>query len=239
MKCSTEDLRDIRGFNFFVENCNKDYLSQKFNLFRKHADENNKTYIVRIAESNYFRFEVLLIPKGPTLLSLSTARGTNNITLRSLSSIEELTKLTYCAYNNPDVKKLFDQFLTASTRESEIVDLLERRDEVEVNNECQEVKLVKLELPMETQGKWVSSEILTINKLSLKALTSGQTRFVSISTERPQNSIKFTNFERIKSLFCFVAMVNEKMNKCDGLKEVVTALLESNPKTRRKRSKNE
>ena len=235
MLCSSDSVRDIRGFNFLVSNCDKEYLTSKFEEFRKLSNESGRNYIIRLAESNYFRFEVLMISNGPTLLAVSTSRGTNNITLRSFSMLEELGKLSCCAYNNQSLKELFDKFLEAQpVTESEVVDLMDKKEEVEVKEECEGIEQGELKLPEQVEGKWTSTTLLSTERLSLKAL-AGQAKFLAISTERPQNSIKFTSFERLKSLCCFVNLVLSKINQCPGLKESLEPLLEQ--ETSRKRKK--
>jgi hypothetical protein len=236
MKCSTDDIRDIRGFNFLIENCDTDYLLRKFKEYRELSNSSNKTYIVRLAESNYFRFEVIMIPQGPTLLSISTSRGTNNITLRDFTLLNELAKLSCCAYNNEELKKLFENFLsTQQTAESEVVDLMEKKEEIEVNEICEGVEKNEFKLPEETPGKWSSTELLYTDRLSLKAL-AGQAKFITISTERPQNSIKFTSFERLRSLCCFTNLILAKLQQCKGLEEALKPLLEVETRRRKKRN---
>ncbi|QGR20135.1 hypothetical protein [Stygiolobus azoricus] len=237
MLCSTECVKDIRGFNFLVSTCDKTFLTSKLEEFRKLSNEGNKTYIIRIAESNYFRFELLMIPNGPTLLSISTSRGTNNITLRDFSMLEELAKLSCCAYNNQELKGLFEKFLgTQTTNESEVVDLIDKKEEVEVNEDCQGIQQNELKLPEPSEGKWTSTELLVSERLVLKAL-AGQAKFLAISTERPQNSIKFTSFERLRSLCCFINLVIAKVNSCQGLKEAIEPLLQYESGRKRRSAK--
>ncbi|BCU69282.1 hypothetical protein [Stygiolobus caldivivus] len=237
MKCSTESVKDIRGFNFLISDCNKEFFTSKFEEFRKLSNESGKTYIIRLAESNYFRFEVLMISNGPTLLSISTSRGTNNITLRDFTLLEELGKLSCCAYNNQQLKELFDKFLSSQTsNESEVVDLMDKREEVDVKEECQGITQKELKLPEQSEGKWSSTELLSTERLVLKAL-AGQVKFLTISTERPQNSIKFTSFERLKSLCCFINLVLAKLDQCPSLKESLDPLLHQDSSGKRKRKR--
>lgn len=238
MKCSTEGNRDIRGFNFLLDNCDRDYLAKKFEEFRKLSNETNKTYIIRLADSNYYRFEVIMVPNSVTLLSIATARGINNINLRDFSVLEELATLSCCAYQNEQLKDLANQFLGGQREyESEVVDLEEKKIEVEVNSDCNKVNWNELKFPEQIEGKWTSTELATTGRLILKAL-AGQGKFITISTERPQNSIKFNSFERLNSLCCFTNIILQKLNECNGLKEALAPFLQSET-TRKKRRKNE
>jgi len=239
MKCSTENSRDIRGFNFLLNNCDKDYLSNKLQEYRKLADQSGKTYIIRIADSNYYRFEILMVPNSVTLLSIATARGVNNINLRDFSMLEELATLSCCAYQNDKLKELATQFLGEQREyESEVVDLEEKKIEVDVQPACDKVMWSEeLKLPEQVEGKWTTSELAETERLYLKAL-AGQAKFITISTERPQNSIKFTSFERLGSLCCFVNILLSKLKECDGLIEALSPLLQQETKTKR-RKKNE
>jgi len=236
MKCSTEDNRDIRGFNFLLDNCDKEYLSNKFQEFRKLANQNGKTYIIRLADSNYYRFEVLMVPNSVTLLSIATARGANNINLRDFSSLEELASLSCCAYQNEKLKELVSQFLGEQKGyESEIVDLEEKRIEIDVTPNCDKVIWSnELKLPEEAEGKWTTSELAKTERLFLKAL-AGQAKLITISTERPQNSIKFNSFERLGSLCCFVNILLNKLKECNGLTEALLPFLQQETKTKRRK----
>jgi hypothetical protein len=66
-------------------------------------------------------------------------------------------------------------------------------------------------------------------------LLSGQARFITISTERPQNSIKFSSVDRLKSLCCFVAYVWNKLNECKGLYEALKELEAAAPVRKRRK----
>ena len=236
MRCTTEDNRDIRGFNFLLDNCDKEYLSNKFQEFKKLADQSGKTYIIRLADSNYYRFEVLMIPNAFTLLSIATARGVNNINLRDFSSLEELASLSCCAYQNDKLKELTSQFLGEQKGyESEIVDLEEKRIEIDVSPNCDKVIWSnELKLPEAVEGKWTTSELARTERLFLKAL-AGQAKLITISTERPQNSIKFNSFERLGSLCCFVNILLNKLKECNGLIEALSPFLQQETKTRRRK----
>lgn len=236
MRCTTEDNRDIRGFNFLIDNCDKNYLYNRFQEFRKLANESGKTYIIRLADSNYYRFEVLMIPNSVTLLSIATARGVNNINLRDFSGLKELATLSCCAYQNDKLKELVSQFLGEQKGyESEVVDLEEKKIEIEVNHDCTKILWSEeLKLPEQTEGKWTTSELASTGKLYLKAL-AGQAKLLTISTERPQNSIKFNSFERLGSLCCFVNILVNKLKDCEGLISAISPFLEKETRTRRRK----
>ena len=236
MKCTTENNRDIRGFNFLLDNCNKEYLSNKLQEFRKLADQSGKTYIIRLADSNYYRFEVLMVPNSVTLLSIATARGVNNINLRDFSSLEELATLSCCAYQNEKLKELTTQFLGEQREyESEVVDLGEKRIEIDAEPNCDKVTWSEeLKLPEPVEGKWTTTDLAKTEKLFLKAL-AGQVKFITISTERPQNSIKFTTFERLGSLCCFVNILLNKLKECNGLMEALSSFLPQETRTKRRK----
>ena len=236
MKCTTENNRDIRGFNFLLNNCDKEYLSNKLQEFRKLADQSGKTYVIRIADSNYYRFEILMVPNSVTLLSIATARGVNNINLRDFSLLEELATLSCCAYQNEKLKEFATKFLGEQREyESEVVDLEEKRIEIEVEPSCDKVMWTEeLKMPEPAEGKWVSSDLAETERLYLKALV-GQAKFISISTERPQNSIKFTTFERLGSLCCFANILLSKLKECNGLIEALSPFLQQETKTKRRK----
>ncbi|QIW24950.1 hypothetical protein EWF20_12980 [Sulfolobus sp. S-194] len=238
MKCSTESNRDIRGFNFLLDNCDKEYLTNKFQEFRKLANETGKTYIIRLADSNYYRFEIIMVPNSVTLLSIATARGVNNINLRDFSALEELATLSCCAYQNDKLKELALQFLGGQREyESEVVDLEEKTIEIEISPDCSKIEWNELKMPEQVEGKWTTTELAYTDRLYLKAL-AGQAKFITISTERPQNSIKFNSFERLNSLCCFVNIILQKLKECNGLVEALTPFLHQES-GKRKRRKNE
>ncbi|MEM0122514.1 MAG: hypothetical protein QXQ01_04435 [Saccharolobus sp.] len=235
MKCSTASIREIRGFSFLVPNCDKTFLEEKFQTFRKLSDSENKTYIIRIADSNYFKFEVLMLPNSLTLLTVSTSRGTNNINLRGFKVIEELQTLACCAYHNEDLKNAMSNFLLPSqASEAEVVDLISSEEEIEYNPDCYSVTWNEIKLPEIIEGKWSSTELAYTNTLHLRAL-AGQGRFITISTERPQNSIKFNSLERLGALCCFLTQLKSRLDQCQSLKEVLESYLQV--ETGRKRKK--
>ncbi|ARM75206.1 hypothetical protein [Acidianus manzaensis] len=236
MKCTTDDMKEIRGFQFLVGENNKDELISKIKEIKSLADSSNNTHILRIAESNYYRFELIFVPKSIVLLSVSTARGTNNINLRDIKSLDNLITLSCCASQNEQLKELMKGFLSESTREVEIYDLFSKKEEVEVNPNCEEVKWEELKLPEVVPGKWNTTQLATVENLTLKAL-AGQVKFISISTERPQNSIKFTNFDRLSSLCCFLSLVKQKLNENNDLVEAISPLLQQQPKKKPTRKK--
>ncbi|ACP44301.1 conserved hypothetical protein [Sulfolobus islandicus Y.G.57.14] len=227
MKCSTKSIREIRGFSFLVPNCDSTLLREKFESFRKLSNEENKTYIIRIADSNYFKFEVLMLPKSITLLTISTVRGTNNINLRDFEMVDELQTLACCAYQKEELKTATSNFLspTAQIAEAEVVDLISTDEEFECQTECNNISWNEIKLPESTEGKWTTTELASTGKLYLKAL-SGQAKFLTISTERPQNSIKFTSMERLGALCCFLTELKRKLNECPALKEVLQPYLQ-------------
>ncbi|WP_338603993.1 hypothetical protein V6M85_05475 [Sulfolobus tengchongensis] len=236
MKCSTKLTREIRGFSFLVPNCDVNFLREKFEGFRKLSNEENKTYIIRIADSNYFKFEVLMLPNSLTLLTISTARGTNNINLRDFEMLDELQALACCGYQKEELKNSVANFLSSTTQtaEAEVVDLISTDEEFECQTECSNVSWNEIKLPETSEGKWTTTELATTGRLYLKAL-AGQGKFLAISTERPQNSIKFTTLERLGALCCFITELKRKLNDCPTLKEVLQTYLQI--ETGRKRRK--
>lgn len=240
MKCSTDEVGEIRGFQFLVNDENKEELARKIQEIKLQADSKNVTHILRIAESNYFRFELIFVPKAVTLLSVATARGTNNINLRNFESLENLATLVCCAAQNEKLKELTKGFLPERPAgEVEVVDLFSKREEVEINADCSKVQWKEeLKLPETIQGKWTTSELAVLDNLSLKAL-AGPAKFISISTERPQNSIKFNNFDRLQSLCCFLNLIKKKLDEHNNLVEVIKPLIAQEPKRKRGRRKEE
>jgi tellurite resistance-related uncharacterized protein len=224
MKCSTEEIKEMRGFQFFVNNRDKDELYKRISEIKSLSDSSGKTYILRIAESNYFRFELLFIPNTVTLLSVATARGTNNINLRDFESLDGLISLSCCASSNDQLKEASKSFLTERGNEAEIVDLFSQKEEVEVNVDCSKVQWNEIKFPEVVEGKWNTTELATVGKLSLKAL-AGQVKFLTISTERPQNSIKFISFDRFSSLCCFLNLVKKKLDECPAIVEAIKPFL--------------
>ncbi|BDC18547.1 hypothetical protein [Acidianus sp. HS-5] len=231
MNCSTEEIKEIRGFQFFINSCDKDELYKKISEIKSLSDSSGKTYILRIAESNYFRFELLFIPNAVTLLSVATARGTNNINLRDFESLDDLISLSCCTSSNEQLKEASKNFLTERSNEAEIVDFFSRKEEVEVNLDCSNVTWKEIKFPETVEGRWNTTELATVGKLSLKAL-AGQVKFLTISTERPQNSIKFTSFERLSSLCCFLNLVKKKIDECPALIDAIKPFLTQERKRR-------
>ncbi|AEE93058.1 hypothetical protein DDW13_08130 [Acidianus hospitalis] len=231
MKCSTEEIKEMRGFQFFVNNCDKDDLYKRISDIKSLSDSSGKTYILRLAESNYFRFELLFIPNTVTLISVATARGTNNINLRDFESLDDLISLSCCVSTNEQLREASKNFLNERTNEAEIVDLFSQKEEFEVNTDCSKVKWNEIKFPETVEGKWNTTELATVGKLSLKAL-AGQIKFLAISTERPQNSIKFTNFERFSSLCCFLNLVKKKLDECPAIVEAIKPFLTQEKKRR-------
>ncbi|BDB99071.1 hypothetical protein [Saccharolobus caldissimus] len=235
MKCSTKSFREIRGFSFLVPNCDKDFLQQKFETFRKLSNEENKTYIIRIADSNYFRFEVLMLPNSLTLLTISTVRGTNNINLRDFEMIDELQTLACCAYQKEDLKNATVNFLSPTqVGEAEVVDLISSEEEFECNTQCDNITWNEIKMPESIEGKWATTELAYTNRLFLKAL-AGQGKFLAISTERPQNSIKFVTLDRLGALCCFLSILKRKLNECQNLKEILSTYLQVETGKKRKK----
>ncbi|TRM76054.1 hypothetical protein DJ523_01820 [Sulfolobus sp. E5] len=236
MECSTKQFREIRGFTFLVPNCDKNFLQEKFSLFRKLANEENKTYIIRIADSNYFRFEVLMLPNSLTLFTISTVRGTNNINLRDFEMLDELQTLSCCACVKDELINVTSNFLgTAQLSEAEVVDLISSEEEFKVDLDCSKVTWNEIKIPEQVEGKWVTSELAYTNRLYLKALV-GQGKFLTISTERPQNSIKFITIDRLRALCCFIAQLKKKIDGCQSLREVLNGYLQVEVPRKRKRT---
>ncbi|AWR96727.1 hypothetical protein DFR86_03595 [Acidianus sulfidivorans JP7] len=236
MKCSTDSIKEIRGFQFLINEDNKDELTSKIQEIKSLADSSNNTHILRIAESNYYRFELIFVPKSLVLLSVSTARGTNNINLRDFKSLDNLATLACCASQNEQLKEVMKGFLDSNIREVEIYDLFSKKEEIEVSPNCDEVKWNELKTPEVVPGKWNTTQLASVENLSLKAL-AGQVKFISISTERPQNSIKFTTFNRLESLCCFLNLVKKKLDENKNFVESVIPLLQTETKKKTVRSK--
>lgn len=226
MKCSTDEVGEIRGFQFLVNDENKEELARKIQEIKLQADSKNVTHILRIAESNYFRFELIFVPRAVALLSVATARGTNNINLRNFESLENLTTLVCCASQNEKLKEITKGFLPERPAgEVEVVDLFSKREEVEVNVDCSKVEWSQeLKLPETVEGKWTTTEFAVLENLTLKAL-AGPAKFITISTERPQNSIKFTSIDRLQSLCCFLNLVKKRLDEHPNLVEVIKSFL--------------
>lgn len=239
MKCSTDEVSEIRGFQFLINDDSKDELLRKIQQIKAQADSKNITHILRVAESNYYRFELIFIPRALTLLSVATARGTNNINLRNFETLDNLTTLVCCAAQNERLKELVKGFLTQRTGEVEIVDLFSRREDIEVNPSCDKIQWnSELKLPETNETKWKTSELATLDNLSLKAL-AGPAKFITISTERPQNSIKFNDFDRLSSLCCFLNLVKKKLDEHSNFVEVIKPLLTQETGRKRRGKKEE
>ncbi|MCY0858899.1 MAG: hypothetical protein OWQ54_00545 [Sulfolobaceae archaeon] len=239
MKCSTVSSREIRGFSFLVPSCDKDSIKQKLEEYRKRADSEGKTYIVRIADSNYFRFDVLMVPGAPTFVTISTVRGTNNINLRDLDTLLELKTISCCASEKEELKKGLSGFLSESkTAEAEVVDLISSEEsEFETSVDCNAVQWNEIKPPEPVEGRWSTSELASTEHLYLKAL-AGQGKFIAISTERPQNSIKFNSIDRLSSLCCFIGLLEKKLfQECPQLGEALKEILSEGQATSKRRKK--
>lgn len=236
MKCSTTSVSEIRGFSFLVPTCDKEAIKQKLDEYKKKAGNEGKTYIVRIADSNYFRFDVLMIPNGPIFVTLSTVRGTNNINLKDLNILTELKTLACCASQNEELRKKLSGFLSeGKATEAEVVDLTSAESEYDTTVECSSIKWKEIKVPEPMEGRWITSELASTGHLYLKAL-AGQGKFISISTERPQNSIKFNSIDRLGSLCCFIALVEKKIYQdCPQLGEVLKDILATGTVSKRRK----
>ena len=237
MECSSKDVPELRGFIYLVPNCNKDFLIKKFTEARSKAMETGRTHIVRLMETNYFRFEALFLPDGGFLLSISTVRGTNNINLRDAALVKELADISCCSVQNQALFNGITSYLSENkTLEAEVYDLEEKEISIKFEPDCNVVSTNEFRAPEVREGQsWATSDLASTDHLYLKLL-GGQAKLVAISTERPQNSIKFATPNRLRSLCCFAALVWNKLSECQGLLEAINEL-EAMTSTSRKRRK--
>ncbi len=236
MECSSKEVPELRGFVFLVPNCDKEFLVKKFSDARSRALETGRTHIVRLIETNYFRFEALFLPDGGFLLSIATVRGTNNINLREVSLIKELADISCCTCEKQDVFNGIDSYLSENkTLEAEVYDLEEKEVNVKYEGNCDGVSFNEFKTPEPKEGQsWATSDIASSEHLYLKLL-GGQAKLVSISTERPQNSIKFSVANRLRALCCFAALVWSKLNECQGLMDAIKELETISSASRKRR----
>ncbi|MGC9105282.1 MAG: hypothetical protein ACP5HQ_02505 [Thermoprotei archaeon] len=237
MICSSQEIHELKGLNFMVPNCDKQYVLSRINEVRDRAVKASRIHILRVLETNYFRFELLILQDGSPLLSISTVRGTNNINLRNLDMVKELADLTCCFSSKQDVMEKVKSYLgEARAGEAEVVDFEEKDAKVEFEPACDKVTFNEYREPEVKEGSsWATSELAASENLYVKLL-GGPAKFVSISTERPQNSIKFGNADRLRSLCCFAALVWSKLSECKGLYDALKELeaMAATPKKRRK-----
>ena len=236
MICSSKEVPELRGSNFLVPNCDTQYVLSKIKEIKERASSTGRIHILRIFETNYFRFEVLFLQDGSPLISISTVRGTNNINLRSVDMIKELADVSCCFSSNTQVLEKVKSFLGEQRAiEAEVMNFEESDVSVEYNPEGEKIVLNEYREPEVREGvSWSSSELAHSDHLFVKLL-GGQARFITISTERPQNSIKFSSVDRLKSLCCFAAYVWKKLNECKGLYEALKELEAAAPVRKRRK----
>lgn len=218
MKC------EASGFEFLVKLKDRQSILSRLQKYKFDADFTDRTYAVRLAQSNYYTLELTILPKAIYLLTVSTTNRANNINLKSLDMLYNLTTLSCCASQNEQFLRLANSVLSGESKEIEIVDLMDNVEQAEFEVDCSQVRWNEIKVPEATADKWTSIEVATLGNLRLKVVR-GKSNLIAISTERPQNSIKFASVERLQSLCCFLNQVKQKMEENKALIEVLKPLL--------------